>query len=213
MKELLLVGAGGHCQSCIEVVESTRQWNIVGLVGRPDEVGRSVLGYPVIGTDAELSQLLSPSRSAFVAIGQIKSCEARELAFQKLQSLGTEMPSIVASSAVVSQHASLGKGTVVMHGAIINAGAKIGNNCIINSGAIIEHGASVGDHCHISTRSVLNGEVRVGDRSFVGSGAIVYQQRKIGNRAIVGAAAVIARDVSDGEIVQAGQSDWEATRP
>ena len=32
MKEILLIGAGGHCLSCIDVIESEKKFKIVGLI-------------------------------------------------------------------------------------------------------------------------------------------------------------------------------------
>ena len=43
MKPLLLIGCGGHARSLIELIESTADWTIHGLVGLPAELGTSVL--------------------------------------------------------------------------------------------------------------------------------------------------------------------------
>ena len=32
MKNLILVGAGGHCESCIEVVEQNKEYKIIGIL-------------------------------------------------------------------------------------------------------------------------------------------------------------------------------------
>ena len=32
MKEILLIGAGGHCLSCIDVIEAEKKFKIVGLI-------------------------------------------------------------------------------------------------------------------------------------------------------------------------------------
>lgn len=199
--KLLLVGGGGHCRSCIEAVESTGKFAIEGIVGLPEEVGRTVLGYPVLGCDDDLPRLVAQCRLAIVAAGQIKTASLRMKLYRKLIDLNAELPTIVASSATISRHARIGQGTIVMHGAIINAGAVVGINCIVNTRALIEHDSIVGDHCHISTASVLNGAVHVGDESFVGSGAIVHHGVRIGGESIVAAGAVIAHDVEARSVV------------
>ena len=43
--DLLLIGAGGHADACIDVIESIGEFNIVGLVGLPSEIGSKKLGY------------------------------------------------------------------------------------------------------------------------------------------------------------------------
>ena len=54
---LLLIGCGGHARSLIDVVESSVDWYVMGLVGLPEHVGEKVLGYPVLGSDEDLPSL------------------------------------------------------------------------------------------------------------------------------------------------------------
>lgn len=50
-KNIILIGGGGHCKSCIEVIESTGKYNIVGVLDLPSELGKKILNYEVIGND------------------------------------------------------------------------------------------------------------------------------------------------------------------
>ena len=34
MKNIILIGAGGHCKSCIDVIESEKKYKIVGLIDK-----------------------------------------------------------------------------------------------------------------------------------------------------------------------------------
>ena len=70
MKSLLLLGCGGHARSLIDLVETEGHWHIYGLLGLPDQVGNSVMGYPVIGTDGDLRSLRETCTAAVLAIGQ-----------------------------------------------------------------------------------------------------------------------------------------------
>ena len=70
-------------------------------------------------------------------------------------------------SAVVSDTAEIGEGTVVMPGTIINAYAKIGKHCVINTGAIVDHACVIGDFVNICPRSTLCGNLHVGNGSQV----------------------------------------------
>jgi sugar O-acyltransferase (sialic acid O-acetyltransferase NeuD family) len=169
---IILIGAGGHCRSCIDVIEMEGRFTVAGVVDRPDSGIVSVLGYPVLGVDSDLSNLRKQYAFALVAVGQIKSPTVRIQLFERLKSLGFELPIIQSSRAYVSKHAKVGAGTIVMHDALINTGASVGENCIINSKALIEHDAIVGSHCHISTGAIVNGEVSIGTRTFFGSNAV-----------------------------------------
>jgi sugar O-acyltransferase (sialic acid O-acetyltransferase NeuD family) len=197
-KPLLLLGAGGHARACIDVVEQQGEYHIVGLLGLPDEVGRSVLGYPVLGVDADLASFASQAGSALITIGQIKTPQPRIDLFLALERNGFALPTVVSPRGYVSPHARVGAGTIVMHGAVVNAGAVVGRNCIINSQALVEHDCTVGDHCHVATSAALNSGVRVGDGTFIGSGSAVRQGVTIGARCVIGMGQRVLVDCADG---------------
>ena len=192
---ILLIGAGGHARSCIDVIEQHGQFEIYGLIGMPTEVGQDVLGCRVLGDDTALPELLARCPSALVAVGQIDSPALRIDLFNKAQEAGFRLPPIVSPRAYVSRHAEVGPGTIVMHGAVVNAGARIGANCILNSHSLVEHDARVGSHCHISTGSVVNGGCCVGEGTFLGSGSILREGLELGDRCIIGMGMVVRRSL------------------
>jgi sugar O-acyltransferase (sialic acid O-acetyltransferase NeuD family) len=196
-RDILLIGAGGHARSCIDVVEEAG-FRIVGLVGVDTEMGLQTLGYRVLGTDADLPTLRTHAALALVTIGQLDTAAPRMTAIAAASAAGFTFPAIVSPHAHVSRHAVVGEGSIVMNGAIINAGANIGRHCIVNSQALIEHDAAVGDFCHISTASVLNGGVRVGQRCFVGSASVVRQYLEIGSDCFIAMGSVVRKDVING---------------
>ena len=194
---LLLIGAGGHAHACIDVIEQQGQYQIVGLVGLPEELHSQHLGYEVIATDEALAQLANATPYAMITTGQIQSAKLRVRLYQQATLCGFQMPAIIAPTAHVSRHASIGAGSIVMHGAIVNAGAKVGNNCIINSRALLEHDTTVEDHCHISTGAILNGGVNVGASSFIGSGCVVKEGLTIGKDCLVGIGLTLRHVLTD----------------
>jgi sugar O-acyltransferase (sialic acid O-acetyltransferase NeuD family) len=195
--DLVLIGAGGHARSCIDVIEQEGKFRIAGLVGVTEEVDSRVLNYDVIGTDADLDELAARFKYALITIGQIASSKDRIRLFDLAVKAGFALPTIIAPSAYVSPHATIGEGTVIMHGAIINAEAVVGRNCIINSGALIEHKVQIEDHCHVSTGSIVNGNSSVGLGTFIGSGAIVRQGVAIGKNSIVGMGLSVREDIGN----------------
>ena len=174
MEPLILIGGGGHCRSCIDVIESSGFFMIAGIVEQPGKnKDNSILGYPIIGYDNELATLRKHFDYALVTVGQIGSGIVRQKLFNYLKELNFILPVIISPLAYVSKHAAIGEGTIVMHQVIVNAGAHIGNNCILNTKCLIEHDAVVGDYTHISTAAVLNGDSTIGSRCFVGSNATI----------------------------------------
>lgn len=172
---LVLIGGGGHCKACIDVIEATGKWNILGILDLAERVGEEVLGYRIIGTDDRIWQLAVDGARFLVSIGQIRSVEPRRRAYERVKSANGKFATIVSPLAYVAPSAVVGDGTIVMHRALVNAGAVIGNNIIINSLALVEHDTVVGDHCHISTAAVVNGGAKIGSGSFVGSNAVIVQ--------------------------------------
>ena len=47
-KQILLIGAGGHCKACIDVIEQIVEWQIAGVIDRADSGVKDVMGYQVI---------------------------------------------------------------------------------------------------------------------------------------------------------------------
>ncbi len=173
--KLILIGGGGHCKSCIDVIEVEGKYHIVGILDMPEMLGSKILGYEVIGTDNDLLEFIKKVDNYLITVGQIKSHEKRKALFQMVKDAGAKLPNIVSPLAYVAKSAIIGEGTIVMHQTLINADARVGQNCIINTKALVEHDAVIGDHCHISTASVINGNVRVGEGVFFGSGAVSVQ--------------------------------------
>lgn len=198
MKErLILVGGGGHCRSCIDVIEAEGRFVIAGIIEAEGSVIRDVAGYPVIGTDKDLRNFADDRHRFLVTVGQIESSASRKGIFDRLVSLGASLATVFAPSSIVSNRAKVGRGTIVMHHAIVNSGAVIGENCIVNTKALVEHDASIGDHCHVSTAAAINGGAAVAHGVFLGSGCVVGNHLRIGRECVIGAGSVVLRDITE----------------
>jgi len=191
MKEIILIGGGGHSKSVIDVIEQEGRFKIIGIIDKTELFENNILGYPVIGNDSDLEDLAKKYPCALVTIGQIKSPEPRKNLFDLAKKAGFIIPSVISPRAYVSKHAFIGNGVVVMHGAIINANVSIGDNCIINSKALIEHDSNVSEHCHISTNTTINGGVIIESGCFIGSGAILRESITINKNSFIKAGSVV----------------------
>lgn len=194
-KNLILIGGGGHCKSVIDVAESAG-YKILGVLDMPNEVGKSVFDYKVIGTDDDIPQYVDKAEF-IISIGFIKNPSIRMRIYNKVKEAGGKLATIIASTAHVSRYATLGEGTVVMHQAVVNAGAKIGANCIINTFCNIEHDAEIGDQCHISTGTMVNGDCKVGERVFIGSQSVLANGITVGEDIVVGAGSFVRKSISE----------------
>lgn len=194
-KKIILVGGGGHCKSCIEVIESMDCYQIEGILDVHEKLHQKVLNYSIIGTDENIPEFAKIGYSFLITAGQIKTSGVRKKSFQLIKAAGGRLETVVANTAKVSQYAKLGEGTIVMHNAFVNVDVQIGNNCIVNSNAVIEHDVTIGDHVHISTMAVLNGGVSIGCETFIGSNVVVNQGIVIGDGVVIGSGSVINKDI------------------
>ncbi|HBX50603.1 MAG: acetyltransferase [Bacteroidetes bacterium GWF2_33_38] len=189
--KIIIFGGGGHCKSCIDVIETENRFIIAGIVDIKEKIGEEILGYKIIGCDFDIPELIKKYKNALITIGQISSPENRIRIFNILENNQANLPTIISPFAYVSKHTKIGKGTIVLHHALIYANAQIGINCIINSKALIEQDVEIGDHCHISTSSVVNGGVKIGDKVFFGSNAVSRQGVEISDYSFIKANSIV----------------------
>jgi len=199
MNNIVLLGAGGHCKSCIEIIETLEKYKIKGIVDK-NKSERKFMGYKILGSDQNLKDLLSENDFGLVCVGQIKSPNIRIKLFDLLKNQSIKIATIKSKNSIISRNTIIKKGTITMHNTVINSGVEIGSNCIINTGSIIEHDSIIDDHCHISTGVIVNGNVRIGYGSFIGSGCIIKQGVNIGERVIVSAGEKIMNDIPSNTI-------------
>lgn len=193
VKRLVLIGGGGHCKSVIDVAESAG-YHILGILDKPEEVGRQVLDCKVIGVDDDIP-LYVDQAEFIITVGFIKNPALRINLYNKVLEAGGRLATLVASTAYVSKYAVLGKGTVAMHHAFINAGAVVGDNVIINTFSNVEHDARIGNQCHISTGTMVNGDCSVGNNVFVGSQSVLSNGINICDDVIVGAGSFVRKPI------------------
>jgi sugar O-acyltransferase (sialic acid O-acetyltransferase NeuD family) len=197
MKKLVLIGGGGHCKACIDVVECTNEYEIVGILDSVDLIGTNILNYKIIGSDDDIFKYQQQACHFLVTVGQIKSGIIRKKIFQLLENSGATLATIFSPKAYVSRYAQVGKGTIVMHGVIVNASAKVGENCILNTACDIEHDTIIGNHTHISTYAVINGGCIIGDEVFVGSNATIANKVSLGNNIVISSGASVIKDIDE----------------
>lgn len=177
MEDIVLIGGGGHARACVDVIESMGKYKIVGFIDQNDKA--KVFNYPNLGDESILPKIYKECKNAFIAVGQIKNCEARKRIYASLKVLNFTLPTIISPLAYVAKTASIDEGSIIMHHALVNSNSKVGKCAILNTKSLIEHDCVVGDFCHISTGAILNGTVIAKDETFVGSGAVVVNNIEI----------------------------------
>lgn len=181
-----LYGASGHCKVIIDILQNCNIEIDTIIDDNPNIT--DIMGIKVQNSSAIVNNII-------ISIGNNKT---RKILSNRLKG---NFATAIHPKSIVSIHATVGEGTVIMAAAIVNPYAVIGKHCIINTAAIVEHDCIINDFAHISPNATLAGGVTVGEGTHIGIGATVIPNIKIGKWAIIGAGAVIIRDIPDYAVV------------
>lgn len=202
MDRIILIGGGGHARVLINLIKTTGQYEIAGILDSLLEVGTSVSGISVLGNDSLLPQLYDKGiKNACIAVGSVKDNSKRKMLYEKAKKLGFFLPALLHPKAIKSEESNIAEGVQIMAGGVIQTNTFIDENTIINTGAVIEHDCVIGKHIHISPGAIISGGCKIYDGAFIGTGATIIQGCKIGRDSIVAAGAVVIGDVPDGKTV------------
>jgi UDP-perosamine 4-acetyltransferase len=193
MEKLIILGAGGHARSVMDILLQNNDYEVVGCI---DPLSGDVLGKPVIGNDNDLVSFFSRGiKNIFVAIGDNR---LRDRLFHKIGAIGFQPINVISRYAMISPRANLGKGICVMAGAVNNENTIIEDNSIINTHCSIDHDCFIGQSTHIAPCVALSGTVRIGNGVQVGTGASVIDGITIGDWAFIGGGAAVVSDIPEG---------------
>tara|TARA_X000000950_G_C13661852_1_gene556268 strand:- start:48 stop:635 length:588 start_codon:yes stop_codon:yes gene_type:complete len=191
--KIILIGAGGHAVSCIDVIEKTKKFKIEGLIDNSKKnhllVGEKK--YKIFNEN--LFKKSGAVKYAIICLGSEKFTKKRRELFIKYKSLGYSFPKIISPLSYVSNSSTVGEGSIIMHGVIINANVKIGKNCIINTKSIIEHDCNIGSNSHVATSVVMNGHVSVKENCFIGSNSTIIPSAIIKKNSFIKANSLVKK--------------------
>lgn len=188
MNRLIIIGAGGHGKEIADNVQKNGYKNICFV---DDNMTGDVMGFPVIGTSADIECLNDGNTDFIIGIG---NNAVRKIIAERYN---VNWVSIVHPSAQIAFNAEIGRGTVVMANAVINVCATVGEHCIINTGAIVEHDNVIEDYVHISPNAALGGTVRIGNQTHIGIGSTISNNVGVCANCIIGAGALVVKDIKE----------------
>ena len=82
MKKIILIGAGGHAKSCIDVIHQTGKFKIIGFIGEKKEVNNKICGYKVLGIESDVPAFLKKGvKHALITLGSYKDPKKRSILF------------------------------------------------------------------------------------------------------------------------------------
>lgn len=196
MKNIILLGGGGHGKVVVDIIEKQRQFNLVGVLDSDLPIGESLLGYTILGREKELPALVSQwdLHGMIIALGDNWS---RSTAVERIQKVLPHLRFVNAihPCAQIGKEVTLGVGNVIMAGCVINSGSRIGHFCICNTNCSIDHDCAVADFVSFGPNSCAGGNVHVGAYTAIGLGANIIQEIRIGEHTVVGAGSTVINDL------------------
>lgn len=200
MKQLLIIGAGGHAKVVAEAAIASGHWTHIACLDDYHPPGTDLIPnqVQVLGPCAQASAYLNAFPDVCVALGDNQT---RLSLCNEMQGLGFALATVIHPSAYISPSAHLGAGTVVLPLAVVHSGARVGKGCIINTAAVVEHDCALDEGVHIAPNATLAGQVRVGALSHIGMGSCVKENVRIGAGVMVGAGSVVLQPISDTLVV------------
>ncbi|MBQ2988868.1 MAG: acetyltransferase [Clostridia bacterium] len=188
MNKLIIIGAGGHGKV---IADNALKNGYTDICFVDDHATGEVMGFPIIGTSADIPKLDDGKTDFIIGIG---NNAVRKMIAEKY---GVHWVRLIHPSAQIAACVTVGCGTVVMAGAVINACATVGAHCIINTRAVIEHDNIIDNYAHISPNATLGGTVHVGERTHIGIGATVINNIEVCENCVVGAGAAVVKNMRE----------------
>lgn len=199
MRDLVVVGGGGHGRELLDVLavlgRRTPTWRVVGVVD--DDPGKNLerlerLGVPLLGPVTWLEE-----HPCAYALG-IGTSQTRRALAARLDASGCEAATIVHPDAAVGTASAMGAGSVVYQRSVVTTNVTIGVHTHLNVACAVQHDTTVGDYVQFSPGVLVNGDCVIGNDVFLGTGAIITRGCTVGDGARVGAGAVVLADVAPG---------------
>jgi sugar O-acyltransferase (sialic acid O-acetyltransferase NeuD family) len=181
----ILIGGAGHARVIVDCLQDGGH-EVLALCD--PKFDGTLYGVPQCGDDDPAAH------AGAVAVIAVGDNAVRSKIVPKIKH---DFANAIHTSAIISPHAEVGIGNVILHGVIIQAATTVGDHVILNTGAQVDHDCVIGDFAHIAPGAILCGNVVVGEGAFVGAGAKVIPGKKIGAWATIGAGAVVVSDIPD----------------
>lgn len=206
-QELIVIGAGGGSQELLGFISEinaarppAQQWRVRGVLDDdPEQEGRSVAGYPVIGALADLAGY--PHARVVIGIANAARVTIRRAVYRRLRLKEERYATLIHPRACVAPTAVLEPGCVIYPGVCVGPHTTIGTNSVVYFNAVIHHDASVGAHSAICAGVCLAGHVTLGECSYVGAAASVRDGVEIGAETLIGMGAVVTKRVGCRQVV------------
>lgn len=200
MKEVIIIGAGGHAAEIDEYIQfggGRERLKVYGFLDDSEEgYKRYKFSAPYLGS----VQGHAVDSSRYYVIG-IANLAYRRKIVDMLLSKGARFTSFVHEVAYVSPTAKIGVGVVIAPYANVGPNVVIGDFTLLNARASVGHDTKLGAHNFVSPNVSFSGNTTVGDENLFGVNSATIPGIKVGNRNKIAAGMVLDKPVGDDSVV------------
>ena len=172
MRNLLILGAGGHGHAVAETARVMRDSEGNPVYDKIDFLDDLKPG--AVGKLNDLPLFKKEYEDVFPAVGQ---SEKRMELYARAKRFGFTVPVLIHPTAYMSPSATIGEGTVLLPNAVVHTGAVIGRGCILSIGSLVDHDCVLEDGVHLDCGAIIKGS-RIPEGERIPCGKIIEKQKK-----------------------------------
>jgi sugar O-acyltransferase (sialic acid O-acetyltransferase NeuD family) len=170
--QILIYGSREFAQTVAELVVDCGH-EVAGFI---DDFSPGPL---ILGTLEQVRRNHSPAEYGMVIAIGYNDLPARWESWQRVRTLGYQVPTLIHPRAYVARSAIVGEGSMLMAGSLVDARVRLGDLVVVWPGAAISHDCLVGENSFISPNATLCGYVKLGTHCFVGAGAAIVDHCEV----------------------------------
>jgi sugar O-acyltransferase (sialic acid O-acetyltransferase NeuD family) len=200
---LLVYCAGGFGREVADIAQrinaAHKRWDEIAFIDDGVD-GASPDGFQTYNMTIAVKKFGAREMEAVIANGEPY---VRKVLLAKLEAFDIGLATLVDRTAVVSQTASIGAGSVIFPNCYVSSQALISRNVAIIAGSMVGHDSRVGENCAISGHVNIGGACKIGSETYIGMGAQLKEGTSIGTGTIIGMGSIVFADVPD-EVIAMG---------
>lgn len=173
-KPIWIIGKGGHARSVSSLIES----------------GQDQITFISEGDEPESNEMASVPENQFIMEGDLDRSvingvgvavgnDLRKKVTERYLSLGYQLLTVKANSAIISEGSVLGSGVQLFHYSFVGSHATLQDHVVLGTGSIVEHDSKIGTGAFVGPGVTICGGVELGDWSFIGAGAVITPESKV----------------------------------
>jgi sugar O-acyltransferase (sialic acid O-acetyltransferase NeuD family) len=203
MKDVIIIGAGGHAAEIDEYIEYSQkvtgiiEFKIIGFLDdNPVSYSRYKFSTPYLGGLKD--HTVVKGSEYIIGIADLKY---RRFFVDKFKAEGAHFVSFIHCGAYVSRSAVIGEGSIIGPNVNIGPNVRIGRYSLINSRSSMGHDTIVGDFNFICPNVCFSGFTEIGDENLFGINSATIPGIKVGNLNKIAAGMILDQNIGNDSVV------------